>query len=216
MQKMIAFMGLFVVCGAMAFAQAPPTFETFLGYTYMRANSATDIPAFSANGGGGQAAYNFDKWFGAVMDIGATHNGNISGHQLDGTFVNYLFGPRLSLRYHRITPYFNVLFGGMRASESTAVTVVSPPSVSNPIYLPGDLTPVAPNSAVGLRAVHSQTAFAMTVGGGLDIKIDKHLSFRPIGLDYLLTRLQNIQDLQDRNQHNLRYTTGFNFTFGAQ
>ncbi len=216
MQKMFALMGLFGVCGGMAFAQDHPTLETFLGYTYMRANSATNVPAFSANGGSAQVVYDFNKWFGAVMDIGATHNGNISGHHLDGTFVNYLWGPRLSVRFHRITPYFNILFGGMRASESIEVPVISPPTPTNPIYLPGVTDPVPPNSPVSLRAVHSQTAFAMTVGGGLDIRMSKHLSFRPIGLDYMLTRLQNIQDLEDRNQHNLRYTAGFNFTFGAQ
>jgi hypothetical protein len=56
----------------------------------------------------------------------------------------------------------------------------------------------------------------MTAGGGLDIKINKHLSFRPIGLDYYMTRLQNLRTQDDNNQNNLRYTTGFNFTFGAQ
>jgi hypothetical protein len=56
----------------------------------------------------------------------------------------------------------------------------------------------------------------MTVGGGLDIKINKVVSFRPIGLDYYMMRLQNLRSASDNNQHCLRYTTGFNFTFGAQ
>ena len=56
----------------------------------------------------------------------------------------------------------------------------------------------------------------MMAGGGLDISINKHVSFRPIGLDYYLTRLQNLRTQNDNNQNNLRYTTGFNFTFGAQ
>jgi hypothetical protein len=197
-------------------AQDYPRVETFLGYTYFRANSATDIPAFSANGGGGQLAVNFNRHIGFVMDIGAVHNGNINNHELDGTFVNYLWGPRVSFRHGRVTPYLNILFGGIRASESIGVIVPEPPTVSNPIYLPGTNVPAEPGNPVGLRAVHSQTAFAMTVGGGIDIKINRHLSFRPIGLDYMLTRLQNIQDLQDRNQNNLRYTTGFDFTFGGE
>ncbi len=56
----------------------------------------------------------------------------------------------------------------------------------------------------------------MTAGGGLDIKISHHVSFRPIGLDYMLTRLQNLRTANDNNQHNLRYTTGLNFTFGGE
>jgi opacity protein-like surface antigen len=216
MQKTLALMVLAALPGGMAFAADYPTVETFLGYTYMRANSATDVPAFSANGGSGQLDVNFNKYLGVVMDIGAVHNGNINNHQLDSTFVNYLWGPRVSIRHGRITPYFNILFGGMYVGSSFGVTVVAPPTPTNPIVLPGDPNPVPPNTSVGLRAVHSQTAFAMTVGGGLDIKINKHVSFRPIGLDYMLTRLQNVQDQQDRNQNNLRYTTGLNFTFGAQ
>jgi hypothetical protein len=54
----------------------------------------------------------------------------------------------------------------------------------------------------------------MTAGGGLDIKITKHVNFRPIQLEYFLTRLQNLRSGNDNNQSNLRYSTGFNFTFG--
>jgi hypothetical protein len=161
-------------------------------------------------------AVNFNKWVGFVMDVGSQHNGNISDIHLDTTLTHYLWGPRISLRYSRITPYFNILFGGMHGGTSIAVNAIPvPPSASQPIYLPGVPT-VPPNTPVTLRAVASQTSFAMATGGGLDIKINKHVSFRPIGLDYFLTRLQNLRSAQDNNQHNLRYTTGFNFTFGAQ
>jgi len=216
MRKILALTVLVGLFGVLAMAADDhPTAETFLGFTYMRANSATDVPAFSTNGGSGQLAVNFNKYIGFVMDLGAVHNGNIGGNHLDSTFVNYLWGPRVSLRYSRLTPFFNVLFGGMRASTSIALNAV--PVVSQPIYLPGTITPIPANGGpISVRAVHSQTAFAMAVGGGLDIKINKHVSYRTIELDYLLTRLQNIQDLQDRNQSNLRFTTGFNFTFGAQ
>jgi opacity protein-like surface antigen len=218
MRKLLALSPAVLLCGAVAFAQDYTKMETFLGYTYTRANSASNVPAFSANGGGGQFDYNFNKWIGFLADLGAVHNGNIGGHQLDTTFVNYLFGPRVSWRHSRLTPYVNITFGGIDAGTSIGVQGIvtsPPPSPTNPIYLPGDGN-VTGNGPVSLRAVHSQTAFAMAVGGGLDIKMSKHVSFRPIGLDYFLTRLQNIRSLNDNNQHNLRYTTGFNFTFGAQ
>lgn len=41
----------------------------------------------------------------------------------------------------------------------------------------------------------------MATGGGIDIKISKLVSFRPAGLDYMMTRLRNIRSLQDHNQH---------------
>src|SRR5207245_5968424 len=121
----------------------------------------------------------------------------------------YLFGPRISFRHSRLTPYFNVLFGGMHVGTSTAFSGV--PVATPAIFLPGSTTPIPPNTPVTGRLVASQTSFAMTTGGGLDIKINRHLSFRPIGLDYLMTRLQNYRTAQDNNQHNIRYTAGFNF-----
>jgi len=199
-----------------ASAQDYPRAETFFGYTYTRANSASNVPAFSANGGSGQLALNANKWLGFVMDMGAVHNGNISDVHLDTTLTNFLFGPRISLRYSRVRPYFNVLFGGIHAPTSVALNGIPvPPSATQPIYLPGGVT-APPNTPISVRAVASQTAFAMATGGGIDIKINRHVSFRPIGLDYFMTRLQNLRTANDNNQHNLRYTTGFNFTFGGE
>ena len=209
-----AAVGLFALT---AVAQDVPKVETFLGYTYVRANSATDVPSFSANGGGGQFAYNFSKHFSAVADLGAVHNGNIGGHTIDTTLANFLFGPRFSLRYSRVRPYVQVLFGGVYATTSSSVIALVDPAI--PINLPGYQNLVATTpalQAISARVGAQQTAFAMTAGGGVDIKINKHVSFRPIGLDYYMTRLQNLRTAGDNNQDNLRYTTGFNFTFGAQ
>jgi len=178
-----------------------PRMETFLGYTFTRANSATNIPAFSANGGSGQFVYNLGSWFGAVADMGAIHNGNIQGISLDSTVANFLLGPRVSVRkWSRVTPYFQTLFGGVYATTSTAAPVLG----------------LADGIPVGFspRATRQQTAFAMTAGGGLDIKISKHVSFRPVQLEYFLTRLHDYRSGTDNNQNNLRFSSGFNFTFG--
>ena len=52
----------------------------------------------------------------AVVDVGAVHNGNISDFNLDSTFINFLAGPRFSIRRSkRVTPYFQALFGGVYA-----------------------------------------------------------------------------------------------------
>jgi opacity protein-like surface antigen len=176
--------------------------ETFLGYTFTRANSATNIPSFSMNGGSAQFVYNFGDWFGAVADLGAVHNGSIHNINLDSTLTNFLLGPRVSVRkWSRVTPYFQTLFGGVYATTSTAVTGLEP------------LTDLP--TGTSLRATRQETGFAMTAGGGLDIKLNKHVSFRPIQLEYFLTRLHNYREATDNNQNNLRYSAGFNFTFGA-
>ena len=216
MKTSLAALGCVALSAFSAVAQDIPVQETFLGYTYTRFNSATNVPAYSANGAGGQYAYNFSKWLSAVVDVGAVHNGNIGGFQVDNTFANFLAGPRVSFRYSRIRPYFQALFGGVHA---TASSLIAPGTVVtvNPLSLDPTIvsTPIE-NRPVSARFVTSQTSFGMAFGGGLDIKNDKHMSFRPIGLDWYMTRLQNVRSLEDNNQHNLRFTTGLNFTFGAQ
>lgn len=193
-----------------AAADEMPKMETFLGYTYVRANSADSLPSFSANGGGGQFAYNFNKWLGAVADIGAVHNGNIGGAAIDNTTLNFLFGPRVSLRHPRLRPYFQVLWGGAYAMASSQVQAV----VAGP-EMPATIG-IVPGQPITARLVTSQTAFAMAAGGGLDFRLNKHVSFRPFAVDYYLTRFQNLRAQNDNSQNNFRYTTGFNFTFGAQ
>ena len=217
MKKSMTLIGVVLFVGLTAAAQEFPRMETFLGYTYIRANSASNVPAFSSNGGSGQFAYNLNEWFGAVADFGAVHNGNIRGARLDSTFANFLLGPRLTLpQSSRIIPYLQVLWGGVYATSSEHVDVVLPPGVSQPSFLPGQGTVNNLAQALSARVVTSQTAFAMTAGGGLDIKISKHMTFRPIGVDYYLTRIQNLRSATDNNQNNLRYTAGLKFTFGAQ
>jgi opacity protein-like surface antigen len=218
MRTHFALVGIGLIFAVVAVAQDIPKVETFVGFTYNRVNSATNVPAFSANGGGGQFVVNFGKWVGAVADIGATHNGNVGGYHLDSTLTSFMFGPRIPFRFwERVTPYAQMLFGGVYASTSTRVDIpweqIDRPS--NPIAIPPVLAPRT-GPAVALRASAQQTAFAMALGGGLDIKITKYMSFRPIGLDWQMTRLQNLRSLEDNNQHHIRYTTGLNFTFGAQ
>ena len=127
----------------------------------------------------------------------------IGGYQVNNNIINYLFGPRVSVRTGRVTPYFNILFGGVYAAAQTNVTTApcTGTSCGNPSIV---------------HLTNSQNAFAMAVGGGLDIKVAKHVAFRPIGLDYFLTRLHNPVDSNDHNQNNLRYSAGVNFLFGGQ
>jgi hypothetical protein len=217
MQKRFALVIMVLLTGVLAMAQDVPRVETYVGYNYARINSSTDVPSFSANGGSAQFAVNVNQWLGFVADVGAVHNGNIEDIHLDTTLTNFLFGPRISIRKGRVVPFFNVLLGGVHASTSGQVNVTLPPNYpSGQPIIPGLPPGWTPGSAVTLRANASQTAFAFALGGGMDIKINKHVSFRPISLDYYMTRLQNLRSQQDKNQDHIRVGVGFNFTFGAQ
>src|SRR5260370_25755137 len=104
------------------------------------------------DGGSGQVAVNFNKWVGFVMDMGAVHNGNISDRHIDTTVSNYLFGPRISLRYSRVRPYFQTLFAGAHLGTSTSLNPVVPPlppQPSPPIFIPVEgNVPVGPGQPI--------------------------------------------------------------------
>ena len=203
MRRSFAVIAAGLICAFMASAQvSTPKMDVFLGYMHVNAYSTNSLPSFSANGGGGQFAYNINRWISGVADIGAVSSGSYGGIDINSTFMNFLFGPRISFRNHsRFTPYGQVLFGGVYSATSVPVLAVpvEPPGF---FYLPDD--------TFFARVNQNDTAFAMTAGGGLDITLSKHIRFRPIGLDYYLTRIRHT------NQNNLRYTAGVNFTFGAR
>ncbi len=160
------------------------TIDVFAGYSYVRANPSTSGDNFSLNGGSASVAYNFNNWLSGVADFGGYHSTNGLDSGLEGTLSTYLFGPRVSYRrFGRVTPFGEVLFG------------------------------VAHTGASLLNTTNSQNAFAMTVGGGVDYRVSSRFSIRPLKVDYLLTRFNELNINNAQNQNNLRVSTGIVFRF---
>lgn len=161
--------------------------DVFAGYSYLRANPSTvgnGKSSFSLNGGNASVAYNFNNWLGGVADFGGYHTTNGLARGLDGTLSTYLFGPRVSFRkFGRVTPFGEVLFG------------------------------VAHTDANLFNLRNSQNAFAMTVGGGVDYRVSSRFAIRPLKVDYLLTRFNELGNFSTQNQNNLRVSTGIVFRF---
>jgi opacity protein-like surface antigen len=180
--SLLAFVSLFGVAGQ---AQERKTIDVFAGYSYVRANPATNgASGFNLNGGSASVAYNFNNWLSGVADFGAYTNSNILNSGVGGTVSTYLFGPRVSYHhYGRVTPFGEALFGVAHTGADVLVT---------------------PNS---------QNAFAMTVGGGIDYRVNEHFSVRPAKVDYLLTRFNEFNTTNAQSQNNLRVSTGIVFRF---
>jgi hypothetical protein len=62
----------------------------------------------------------------------------------------------------------------------------------------------------------SQTNFAMTVGGGFDVKVAKHFALRPFAVDYMLTTFPSLIDRAGDHQNGLRLSAGVLFQFGGE
>ncbi|MEO8658184.1 MAG: hypothetical protein ABI693_06925 [Bryobacteraceae bacterium] len=182
---------LLVLGSAVALAQekAPtPVAEFGMNYSLFNSHPGTGAPSFNASGGSGTFAYNFNSMFSAVADLGGYHN-TVSVNY-DPTTFTYLFGPRVSLRRSRITPYAQALFGGARQWTS----FVNPTTLAyNP---PGN-------------------GFAAAFGGGMDIRVRDHILVKPFQMEYLMTQVSNPWSTAG-TQNGLRYSAGVVFTLGSK
>jgi Outer membrane protein beta-barrel domain len=174
-------------------AQLASRFEAGANYSFVRSNGPADrCGCFSMNGGNGWLGYRFYRAWSAVGEFGAVRAPSIGAAGRDLTLITYLGGARYDWRHHwryssHLTPFGQVLLGGVHASGSLA---------------PGTLLLAGtPNS------------FAMTAGGGADIRLTPRWSIRAIQADYLLTRLNNGSN--DR-QNNLRISFGVLYRFDRE
>jgi len=183
--KVVVCLLTFTAIGTAAGAQETPKLDLFAGYSYVRANPSTSgVDSFPLHGGSASLAYHATGWVSAVADFGGYTNGNILGSGAGGTLSTYLFGPRVSYRRHsRITPFGQVLFGVA--------------------HIGGDN---------GLAFSASSNSFAMTLGGGVDVKVAGRFAIRPAQVEYLLTHFDEL-GTGGRSQNNLRVSSGIVFRF---
>ncbi len=210
---------LFAIC---AVAQDIPKAEVYAGYEFLRFNASAPVNAFTANGGVGSFQYNINKWVGVVAELGGVHNGALSIGSSgtltpDQTAFTYLFGPRVFFnKAGVVSPFLEVFAGGVHNSRSFNVPNSIIP-VGTPV--PPGVTVTAGNGVT--KFATTQNAAALETGGGIDIRLSRLISFRPIELDYAPTHFSafNIPGLGTINstkwQQNLRYTAGLGFRFGG-
>lgn len=164
-----------------------PRWEAFGGYSYVRYrqfNSGASITSDNLHGGSGGITYNAYNWLGLVAEVGGYHAESAGGVPTDENMWTWMFGPRFSFRNStRFTPFAQVLFGGSFAGESLNTNLVT------------------------------EGSYALTVGGGLDVALTKHFSYRLVQTDYFLTNFANRP--QAAPQNNLRVSSGIVVRWGS-
>ena len=109
-----------------------------------------------------------------------------------------LSGPRISFRNHdRLTPFLQVLGGAARASEVTVNGCTT--------------------SLLACEPLPEETGFALTAGGGLDLRLNHRIALRLFQAEYLVTRFQDPTSSTGENgwQSNVRLSAGIVFLFGG-
>jgi hypothetical protein len=211
--RLVVFVNI-VLLGLAALAQEFPRAEIGLDYSYARfAPSAPYSKGHSLNGGGGSATFNITHYLGIKMDLqgyGSNETSfNIAPNNLfqnglsgkvQGNLFTYLFGPEFKLHSPIVHPFVHTLFGGAHSN------------VYSSAYRQLCVNPLQQGSCSFTHQPVNH-AFAMALGGGLDIPVNQHVSVRPAELDWLLTQFDN-PFTGGSSQHNFRYSGGVVFTFG--
>jgi opacity protein-like surface antigen len=190
-----------LILSGVAMAQDNPKGEITGDYSYFRANPG--LPSYfnsqNLNGGGGQATFYLNNWFGFAADLqgygsytqctkpGAPLSGCASGN-----LFTYMFGPQIKRRAGKLEPFAEVLLGGAHsnfyANGCTKVGICGSKSPSN-------------------------NAFSMAIGGGVDIAVSPKFAIRLVDADYDLTRFGNNFTGGNNSQSNFRFQTGVQFRF---
>lgn len=200
--RKLAVLITIVVLPLFLMAQETPKAEVFGGYSLLRNNGN------NMNGWDAQGTFNFAPHFGITADFSGNYNTIGSLSPFTGTFVsahqrfyNYLFGPRVSASTGRFTVFGHSLFGVAHSSLGAGVTL-----------------PILGSVSTGLT---SANAFAMALGGGVDINLTRHLAVRGGQFDYLYTRFNPTDAIStglfsnslSGHQNSFRYSTGIVFRF---
>jgi hypothetical protein len=166
------------------------------GYSYLR-TTGTSYEHAGINGWNAALSANIKSW-GVVADFsnhyGASTN-NFTPVGSGGHGTMFLFGPQYSFRLvPRVTPFAHVLFGGVKGARETV----------------GPLEPggACPSPGCSGFSMIPETAFAMALGGGLDVKARNHLWIRLIQVDYIR------QNFSDGAMNSPRISAGVVFRFG--
>jgi opacity protein-like surface antigen len=174
----------------LAMAQEQPSkVDLYGGYYYARFNVNADVPGiapsatYNGNGGGGQLQYNANRWLGVVGDLGGFYATSSGNGSFAGGVFTYLLGPRVNFRREKFTPFVQTLFGGVRTTDGIA------------------------------QSTGAENNFAMTAGGGIDFKVSRHVSVRPIQAEYFMTK---IPDGLNNRQNNLRIGAGVVLRLGRK
>ena len=175
-------------------ATAQDKLEAFVGYSYLRPSMTYQQcfqceaiigcppppPVFitahpNLNGYEFSATYKLKPRLGVTGDFSG-HYGIVASHS-SAHVQTFLFGPEVSLPA-KVSPFVHLLVGGAHESIGSSFGPLGGFSAS--------ILPTSGNS------------FATALGAGIDLRLTRFISVRPVQVDYLLTRAYSTTQNQPR------------------
>jgi opacity protein-like surface antigen len=168
-------------------AQEDHRVEVFGGYQYTR------FVGDNFNGWNAAVTGNVNSWLGITGDFSGAYRpasepaGSITNVLIGFHNYSFLFGPTFSYnKGNKAKPFAHALFGVSRVSSTAKANA---------------------NTGGTLSISDSGNAFAMALGGGVDLSVHKHIGIRLLQADYVLTHFDGA------TQNNARISTGLVFEF---
>jgi opacity protein-like surface antigen len=206
MRKLLLLFAIILVCAPAGFAQDYSNWEFFIGYAHERANNGADrldrrgvainpngstrrvdfvSERIPYNGVSGELVANVTRHIGLVANFSATFANTtftdaLTGQRFNARVSRYLLlgGPRFNWRNSSaFIPYAHALFGAARYHANFKNNDFSCPDTT-------------------------ETAFAMALGAGLDIKANNHFDIRAAQVDYVPVFFNN------KREDGLRFSAG--------
>jgi opacity protein-like surface antigen len=181
-----------------------PKADVFGGYSYLGGN--VSFPG----GWEVQGTGYFTRHFGVTADFSGHYSSEspASDPLVSDTrerIHTYLFGPTYTIRKGKHAIFAHALLGGAHSSSHFTLPITSFFPTITVTQVPVD---------------NSASAFAMAIGGGVDLGVTKHLAVRVGQLDWLYTRFKanevgvtGISDANRNYQSTFRYSGGVVFRF---
>ncbi len=177
-------------------ARGPDRVEVFGGYSYMNPDFSL-VSGSGVSGWNGSVNFKLRRTIGVVADISRFYprytypppSGSVT---VSGNTYSFLFGPQVSMRVRRVTPFARFL---------TGVSHVSPQSISGFTF----------------TEFKSNNAWSLAAGGGVDYSVTRRVALRG-AVDWLYARFTPIGGGDPgvnyvRNRNVARMSTGVVFRF---
>ena len=161
MKKLVLVAVLMLGFAVLAVAQDIPKAEIFGGYSFVKceANANADDIDCSMSGWDANLAVNGSKYLAFVADFSGVYGDIEDAGNLK--LFSAMFGPKLTIRAGRVTPYIQGLFGATHASFTAEDDVEA----------------------------ETENMFAMAFGGGIDVAVNDRISIRPAQVEYFTTKM---------------------------
>ncbi len=170
-----------------------PVVEVGLNYSALMLRPGGSVPSFVMQGGNSTLEFNVTNHLGLLADVGLYHIGDVGRFpNVEDNALTYMAGPRVNFRTREVNFYIQGLAGGARFTNG--------------------FDPNSPFSTTG----RNQTVLMSKFGGGVQVRMNDHLTLQLPEVNYVLTRFDEPSSAATALRGCMSVSIGAVFTAGSK